>query len=328
MAKPKVLVVEDEAIAAIDIKQSLKRLGYDVIGTAATGKAAIEAVKKKKPDMVLMDIVLPGTMNGIAAAGKIRSRFNIPVVYLTAYADNETLERARLTGPFGYITKPFDDRELKATIEMALYKAEMEKELREGEERYRDLFENAIDLIQCVNPDGSFFYVNPAWQKTFGYSGEEISRLSLFDIIHPESREHCQEMFKRVVSGEDVSGVEADFVTRDGKKITLEGNVSCKLVDGKPVHTRAIFRDITERKKAEAEREKALSEVKRLSGLLPICANCKKIRDDKGYWQVVEQYVSEHSEAEFTHGLCPDCLRKLYPEQAEDIIGKSGEEKE
>ncbi len=127
----RILVVEDEAIVAMDIQDMLKSRGYDAPATASSGEEAIKKVAEIKPDLVLMDIVLKGEMDGIEAAGQIRNRFNIPVVYLTAHADNETLQRAKITEPFGYMLKPLEERELYSTIEIALYKHMMEEKLRE-----------------------------------------------------------------------------------------------------------------------------------------------------------------------------------------------------
>ena len=126
-----------------------------------------------------------------------------------------------------------------------------EEALRESEERYRDLLENATDLIQSVTPEGSFIYVNRAWRETLGYREDEIPGLSLMDIIHPDSKAHCAETFQRVMAGEDIERVEAMFVAKDGRTITVEGNINCRFKDGKPVSTRGIFRDITQHEQAE-----------------------------------------------------------------------------
>ena len=123
--------------------------------------------------------------------------------------------------------------------------------LRESEDRYRDLLENANDLIQSVAPDGHFLYVNHAWREALGYNEEEIAGLSLFDIVHPDSQAHCMEVFQQVLSGAKADRVEAVFVAKDGREIVVEGAANCKIVDGKPVHTRGIFREVTERKQAE-----------------------------------------------------------------------------
>jgi len=133
--------------------------------------------------------------------------------------------------------------------------------LRESEERYRDLFENATDLIQSVRPDGTFAYVNRAWMQTLGYTHEDLPRLRLMDIIHPDCRAQCEEIFHRVLSGESVSGIQADFVTSRGERITVEGNVSCRFEKGEPVATRAILRDVTERKQLERLKDEFVSTV-------------------------------------------------------------------
>jgi len=119
------------------------------------------------------------------------------------------------------------------------------------EEQYRDLFENANDLIQCVSPHGRFLYVNPAWRKTLGYSQEEIADLSIFDIIHPNQSQDCRGLFQRLMSGEKVEQIEVEFVAKSGETVVLEGSCDCKFVEGKPASSRGIFRNVTERKRAE-----------------------------------------------------------------------------
>jgi two-component system cell cycle sensor histidine kinase/response regulator CckA len=133
MTKAGILIVEDENIIALDIKRSLLNLGYDVVGTAASGEDAIIKAERSQPDLVLMDIMLKGEMDGIEAAEQMRMRFDIPLVFLTAYANDTVLERAKIIQPFGYILKPFRENELHTNIEIALYRHEMEKQLRERE---------------------------------------------------------------------------------------------------------------------------------------------------------------------------------------------------
>ncbi|MDR4505988.1 MAG: response regulator [Candidatus Scalindua sp.] len=130
MAKAKIMIVEDEWITAEDIKMSLESLGYTVTSVSSSGEEAIQNAEKGRPDLVLMDIVLKGEMDGIEAARQIRACYNIPIIYLTAYADENTLERASITEPFGYIVKPFVNEDLKISIEIALYKHRIEKERR------------------------------------------------------------------------------------------------------------------------------------------------------------------------------------------------------
>ncbi|MCP4608053.1 MAG: response regulator, partial [Planctomycetes bacterium] len=121
MANTRILVVEDEGIVAIDLQNRLERLGYDIPVVVSSGEQAIQQAADIRPDLILMDIMLEGEMDGVAAAEQIRPRFDIPVIYLTAFSDADTLQRAKITEPFGYILKPFEIRELHTTIEMALY---------------------------------------------------------------------------------------------------------------------------------------------------------------------------------------------------------------
>ena len=129
MLKNNILVIEDEAIVSKDIQQSLKKLGYNIVGSAATGEKAVVLAEETKPDLVLMDIMLKGDMSGIDAAEKIREKLSIPVIYLTAYADENTLAKAKVTEPYGYIIKPFKEIDLHTSIEMALYKHAKERDV-------------------------------------------------------------------------------------------------------------------------------------------------------------------------------------------------------
>jgi len=134
MALATILVVEDESIVARDLQSRLRSLGYDVPAVAATGEEALKKAADIRPDLVLMDIRLKGAMDGIETAEQLRELFNVPPVYLTAYTDSETLRRAKITEPFGYIVKPFDERELHSAIEMALYRHKTETKLRQSEQ--------------------------------------------------------------------------------------------------------------------------------------------------------------------------------------------------
>ncbi|MEJ2663815.1 MAG: response regulator [Spirochaetia bacterium] len=130
MDKPQIMVVEDEGLVALEIKEGLENMGYEVPHVLSSGKEAIEHVMIDRPDLVLMDIRLEGGVDGIEAAEQIRKIFNVPVVFLTAHSDEKTLQRAKLTESYGYILKPFEEKALRATIEVALYKAKEEKKIR------------------------------------------------------------------------------------------------------------------------------------------------------------------------------------------------------
>ena len=142
MSKTNILIVEDESIVAKDIQHSLKKLGYTVVGMCSTGEDAIKTAEEVKPDLVLMDIMLKGDMSGIEAAGQIREKFNIPIIYLTAYADESTLSKAKVSEPYGYIIKPFKEIDLHTSIEMAIYKHEKETDVKKERDFLYSIVEN------------------------------------------------------------------------------------------------------------------------------------------------------------------------------------------
>ncbi len=197
-----------------------------------------------------------------------------------------------------------------------------EQALRESEEKYRALVEQSLQG-QVVIQDSRIVFANPAFAEIYGYSLEELLSLppqKVQALVHPEDRALVWGRFRDRLVGKPVPPrYEYRGVRKDGDVRWLEVAGTRIEYGGKPA-VQGIVVDITERKKAEEERERligqlqeALSRVKQLSGLLPICASCKKIRDDQGYWHQVEAYVRDHSEAEFSHSICPDCARRLYP---------------
>ncbi len=156
----KIMVVEDESIIAEDIRMSLINNGYVVPAVVSTGEAAVEKVKEAKPDLILMDVMIAGKMDGIETASTIHSKINVPVVFLTAYSDDKILERAKITEPFGYLIKPFKDRELYITIEMALYKHRIQQELKESKEFYEDILQGIITGVWVTDINDIIIYTN------------------------------------------------------------------------------------------------------------------------------------------------------------------------
>ena len=150
--------------------------------------------------------------------------------------------------PDEYLKPDQTSLEIDRLLDNLQINKQRELELKESKDKFKDLFDNANDLVQSVTPDGRFVYVNQAWRKALGYDEEEVAKLTMFDIIHPNSQAHCMEVFQRVISGETVDKIEATFVAKDGKKILVEGSANCRFENGKPVNTRGIFRDVTERK--------------------------------------------------------------------------------
>jgi PAS domain S-box-containing protein len=190
MSDANILIVEDEAVTGMDIQKSLVEMGYSVCAIATTGELAIRKAAEHHPDLILMDIMLAGKMNGIEAAEKIKKHCHIPVVYLTAYSDDSYLAKAKLTEPFGYILKPFRELELKTTIEMALYKFAMEHALRISEETTRVLLNATEDFMFLIDTRGRFLAVNQSLAKQAGkeirdFIGADISELVAQGILSP-----------------------------------------------------------------------------------------------------------------------------------------------
>jgi CheY-like chemotaxis protein len=139
----RILIVEDEKLVALSIEKCLKDRGYEVLPMTSSGEEAVQRVSQLSPDLVLMDIRLRGKIDGVEAARQIEAHFKTPIIFLTAYSEESTLERAKLTQPFGYLTKPFEERTLQATVEMALFKSSMEGQLRHAKEKMQTILGNA-----------------------------------------------------------------------------------------------------------------------------------------------------------------------------------------
>jgi diguanylate cyclase (GGDEF)-like protein/PAS domain S-box-containing protein len=252
MKQARILVVEDESIVALDIQDRLESLGYEVPATVASGERAIEQAGALRPDLVLMDIQLQGRMDGVEAADQIRQRFGIPVIYLTANADHPTVQRAKVTEPFGYVIKPFEERELHTTIEVALYKHQAEQTLKESEERYRLLVELSPEAIVVQSHD-KIVYANPAAAHLFGAaSAETLLDLAVAGFVHPDHRENFQAHEKHL-RGNQQSDLKAEkFVRLDGQVRDVEVVMASVTYEGRPA-TQIITRDITERMRAEEQ---------------------------------------------------------------------------
>lgn len=237
--------MEDERITVMDIKTSLERLGYVVSGMAASGKEAIKKAEENRPDIVLMDIVLEGEMDGIEAASVIWTRFDIPVVYLTAYADEKTIERAKTTEPFGYILKPLNDNNLKSTIEMVLYKHKMEKRLRESEAFNFSLFQHNPIETMVVDREGRVVKSNLARRKQ-GERLPDIGDVMYKDYASKYETDMHAELMECIRSGKIKKFPELKY----GDKFL---NITIA-----PFPEGAIItsQDITDRKRMEEERNK------------------------------------------------------------------------
>lgn len=183
MEQARVLVVEDEIIVARTIANQLTQLGYNVVDIAASGVAALDKANRSRPNLVLMDIVLKGDMDGVTTANQIREQLDIPVVFLTAYADENTLQRAKITQPFGYIVKPFNPGELRVAVELALYKHELERDLRENREYLATLLRSMSDAVIATDDQGQVTFMNPAAETLTGWSQTEAAGIAVNKVF-------------------------------------------------------------------------------------------------------------------------------------------------
>ncbi|MDG1331324.1 MAG: response regulator [Crocinitomicaceae bacterium] len=222
MAKINVLVVEDESIVSKDIQHSLKKLGYSVVGAASTGEKAIELATSTLPDIILMDIMLKGDMNGIEAADEIRKTCSIPVIFLTAYADESTLSKAKITEPYGYILKPFKEIDLHTSIEMAIYKHGREQEVV----KERDLLYTLVTNQETKKNGYIFVKSNSKLIKLKNKEIYYIEALKDYVVIHTiESRYTIHSTMKdieRKMGKEEFVRIHRSFIVRLDKIATIE----------------------------------------------------------------------------------------------------------
>jgi PAS domain S-box-containing protein len=259
MSKAKILVVEDERIVGRDIQTTLQRAGYEVPAVVPSGAQAIAKASELDLDLVLMDVVLAGEIDGIETSRRIRLRQEIPVVYLTANGDRAILDRIKTTEPIAFILKPYDEQELLRTIEIALHQYQTQRErarevLRESEVRYRELFETACDGIAVLDLAGVLQDCNHAYLNLLGYAnaGElqarPLAEFTAPDFRNKETRLLREETFKRGYSDE----YEKECLRRDGSRVPVSARCWVRRDgQGKPIGLWQIVRDISERKKAE-----------------------------------------------------------------------------
>jgi PAS domain S-box-containing protein len=223
--KAKILIVEDEGIIALELTSLLKQFGYIVLDNLLSGEKALERIEKDPPDLVLMDIVLKGPMDGIEAAHIIRTRWGIPVIFLTAYAEKERLKRAKLVYPFGFIVKPYKENDIRITVEMALYVSKVDRERRKAEEalkqseaRFKELTELLPETVFELNRDGKLTYCNKQFFALFGYSQEDLEKgLYALQVVIPEERERAKETLQKELNGEPINGgQEFTLLKKDG----------------------------------------------------------------------------------------------------------------
>ncbi|MEA2096014.1 MAG: response regulator [Candidatus Cloacimonadota bacterium] len=225
MIRKRILIVEDEKIIAEDIKSTLLKFNYEIPEIVANGEIAVRKAEELKPDLILMDIMMEGNINGIEAAKQVYQKFEIPIVFLTAYSDEKILEQAAESSPFGYLIKPFEDRELRATIEMAFYKSKMEKRLRKNRNFLLKVIDTVPNNIFVKDKDGKYLMVNDSFAELYNTKPKKM--------IGKTDRELIARSKIKTVDLESV--IKDDFNVINGKKKILIPEESFSLENGKTI---------------------------------------------------------------------------------------------
>ncbi len=327
----RILLVEDNADHRELMRLALTEYDdtWQVEGVVSGEAALRRLVEGEAYDVVFLDYSLQGR-DGLEVLEEIRrGEAPPPVVMVTGRGDEQVAVVAMKGGAYDYMVKgkgylqrlPVVAQRAVETHQLAMERKQAEEALRESEERYRSILDNIEEGYFEVDLAGNFTFFNDSLCRELGYSQEEMMGMNNRQYMDKENAKKVYQAFNRVhTTGESYKAYDWELTRKDGSKIIHESSISLmRDAQGERIGFRGVTRDVTEKKRAEEEREKlvrdlqkALSEVKKLSGFLPICASCKKIRDDKGYWRQIEAYIRDHSEAEFSHGICPDCKKKLY----------------
>ena len=261
MTKTKILVVEDEGIVALSIQRKLINFGYDVPVVATSGEEAIIASKKIQPHLILMDIMLEGDMDGIEATTQIQTMFDIPIIYLTANSDEQTLQRAKQTHPLGYLLKPFEDRELYATVEIGLSKHQLDRQVKENEQWLATTLKSIGDGVITTDQAGSITFMNPTAEQLTGWSLVEAIGQPLPTIFEVFKEDKVTPIENPVVQTRQQGHVLEQIntyilINKNNAKTIIEYNAALIKGDARQVAGVVLaFRDVSQRKQAEQKLE-------------------------------------------------------------------------
>ncbi|HEY1186146.1 MAG TPA: response regulator [Gemmata sp.] len=223
MSTTRILIVEDEALIAEELRDRLEQLGHTVIDIVDTAESAIATAAREAPGLVLMDIRLRGDEDGIDAATLISERADVPIVFMTAHSDADTIARAMLIRPYGYVVKPVREADLVTAVQTALLRHAAEERLRACEKQSSAIVESATDLIFQILPDGRLLAGNPAGRRALGYSPSQLCRTSLSDVITEGQRNELPPVLQRAAEGEHDVAFRFTLVTAHGHPLPVEG---------------------------------------------------------------------------------------------------------
>lgn len=308
MARRRILIVHDSEAGAADLAARLDRLGYDPIATAGSSPHDIAVARTAMPDLVLISATHTAAWIDGPLADAIHAHVRVPVVALGAESERARVPTNGRVQPDDHIDTACSDGELRACIELALCRADAFAAVHELE----GFFSVAINLFCFLDFNGRFRRLNEAWERTLGFTREELMSQPFIEFVHPDDRERTLQQNAAVRAGGQAKGFENRYVCKDGSYRWLQWNATSHPSE-RVIYS--VARDVTEQKQLETERaqlvaelQASLAEVKALQKILPICSYCRKIRDDEDYWQTVESYISQHTNTRFSHGICPSCL--------------------
>jgi PAS domain S-box-containing protein len=320
-AKNKILVVEDESIVAAHIAESLKHSGYKVTDTVSYGEQAVESVMQNRPDLVLMDIVLNGQMDGIEAGEVIYSNFDIPIIFLTAHADKKTLAGAKRVQPFGYLVKPFKEEDLHSGIQMALEKHRQEKGLKERERWLSSSLQNLGEPVIATDKEAKVTFFNRAAETLTGLEESGVLGTSMENIWGQEKDARAGDNPFVTVLKTGKSSFFSDCLFH-GKEKKARVNIRVALVldtMGEILGTVGVIRENVERlqpldeRKVEDVKNRNQGTLEKAGQNRSLCPWCKKIlNEENNQWESAESYFKEHGgEVELSHCMCHNCAKRL-----------------
>ncbi len=319
--KARILIVDDQLPALKGVSRVLMKEGFETF-EASTGAQGLKLAREHRPDLILLDVVLPD-MEGTEVCRIIKADKKLAGIHVVLLSGIKTGSDSQAdgldVGADGYIVRPIPNREMLSRVRAMLRLKDMEKRLTAALNFSQTVLDISPVGIATFRPDGSMISANEAMLRIIGLAAHQVPTVHISDIRRwSESGlvEDAREVFRTGTPKRR----EIAIRHQSGKNLWLD----CRLAAfDSPDQSGLLLiaSDITEMKESQEERERlvhelqdALAHVKQLSGLLPICSMCKKIRDDGGYWQEIDRYVRDHSDAQFSHGICPDCLREYYPD--------------
>jgi len=323
MDSPRILIIDDDPNLRKTLSDILKRNGYEIF-TAATGEEGLAFLRERTVNLALIDLGLPDIPGLEVLTGLKAAAPTTEAIIMTGDASLNSAVSATNRGAFSYVVKPYDIDQLLLQIRRAIEKQRTAAELNLSRQMLEEVTQGITESILLLSKTYRILWANKAALKQTGLTLADIVGRYCYEVSHHRTIpcEHPDDLcpLPELLKSGTAKMVEHTHYDADGDSITVEIDVyPIRNAQGEIEKIIHVAKDVTERKRLQEEREKliqelqsALQTVKVMSGLLPICASCKKIRNDTGYWEQLEVFIADHSEAVFTHGLCPECIPKYF----------------